>query len=565
MSEHRRDDNAVEPLPTLASSPPDHHRHHTITDGGGVGGPGIPIPQAVLAYHESAHSIVFRDHLRRQQGEIRRRTSSLLSSASSSVHGGGGVGGVGISSSSSSSSSAAGNTNIDMGGCLGKGGEKVGGEKVGGDKRRGEDDDAAGYESGGSRGSSRSRDSFGSGSRSGGGGSMSSGGGTTTRHRNRMSHSHSSSSASRTTPPAIIANFQPVIEPLEPLGLHSTNVFEPLLHHDEIDDAQANNEMTDAEFEVMEMLINERAVVKTIRNADWSAFLMKFKPTSDAADGDGMRGKGKGGDNDDVGDVVIVVGRRECHPSERKQHRRDASRRGMKTNATSTTVDTMMDDRRTPIVLPPPPLPFNSFVTSTSLLPSRGKKMRCFGSTSEYAIGVVFALPTAHHHHRQQLRQRDDDDDDASSSMLSEEDDEAKRTLTWAWPSGYSAKTEYNIDDDGKLINGREDALVSFTELRNMNRSYLHDVDYVVGGRMVMGGLTTVPYNEVYVRVGGVGRIVGGVDVCTGRASNDADGSGRSFDDGKDRCIIAIAVSCKSSTAFIDLIVSSGPRRVRQS
>jgi hypothetical protein len=49
----------------------------------------------------------------------------------------------------------------------------------------------------------------------------------------------------------------------------------------------------------------------------------------------------------------------------------------------------------------------------------------------------------------------------------------------------------------------------------------------------VKGGLTTVPYNEVYVRVGGVGRIVGGVDVCTGKACNDADGSGRSFDLGK--------------------------------
>ena len=38
---------------------------------------GKPIPQAVLVYHESAHSIVFRDHLRRQQGAI-RRTSSIM-------------------------------------------------------------------------------------------------------------------------------------------------------------------------------------------------------------------------------------------------------------------------------------------------------------------------------------------------------------------------------------------------------------------------------------------------------------------------------------------------------
>ena len=113
------------------------------------------------------------------------------------------------------------------------------------------------------------------------------------------------------------------------------------------------------------------------------------------------------------------------------------------------------------------------------------------------------------------------------------EDDAAKRTLTWSWPSGYSAKTEFNIDDYGNLINGREEALVSLSGLRKMNNSYLHDKDYIVGGRMVHGGLTTIPYNEVYVRVGGLGRISGGVDVSTGRICNDAAGSGRSFDLGK--------------------------------
>lgn len=68
--------------------------------------------------------------------------------------------------------------------------------------------------------------------------------------------------------------------------------------------------------------------------------------------------------------------------------------------------------------------------------------------------------------------------------------------------------------------------------LREMNRSYLHDKDYVVGGRLVKGGLTTIPYNEVYIRVGALGRIVGGADVATGKRCNDADGSGRSFDNG---------------------------------
>ena len=139
--------------------------------------------------------------------------------------------------------------------------------------------------------------------------------------------------------------------------------------------------------------------------------------------------------------------------------------------------------------------------------------MRCFGSTREYAVGVVFALPQAF-------------PSDAS------EEDAAKRTRTWSWPSGYSAKTEFNIDHRGNLINGREEALVPLNGLRKMNHAYLHDEDYIVGGRMVKGGLTTIPYNEVFIRVGGLGRIACGVDAATGKSCDDADGTGRSFDHG---------------------------------
>lgn len=116
--------------------------------------------------------------------------------------------------------------------------------------------------------------------------------------------------------------------------------------------------------------------------------------------------------------------------------------------------------------------------------------------------------------------------DDAS------EDETAKLTRTWSWPSGYSAKTEFNIDDHGNLINGREEALVPLSGMRQMNHSYVHDKDYVVGGRLVVGGLSTIPYNEVYIRVGGPGRISGGVDVSTGKRCDDADGSGRSLEHG---------------------------------
>eukprot|EP00978_Attheya_sp_CCMP212_P029989 scaffold108793_cov46-Attheya_sp.AAC.2 len=57
-----------------------------------------------------------------------------------------------------------------------------------------------------------------------------------------------------------------------------------------------------------------------------------------------------------------------------------------------------------------------------------------------------------------------------------------------------------------------------------------------VGGRMVKGGLNTIPYNEAYVRVGGVGRMVEGVDCATGKQVSDNDANaihpGRSFDRG---------------------------------
>jgi hypothetical protein len=42
----------------------------------------------------------------------------------------------------------------------------------------------------------------------------------------------------------------------------------------------------------------------------------------------------------------------------------------------------------------------------------------------------------------------------------------------------------------------------------------------------------TIPYNEIYVRVGGPGRISNGIDVSTEKQCSDADGTGRSFDDG---------------------------------
>ena len=85
--------------------------------------------------------------------------------------------------------------------------------------------------------------------------------------------------------------------------------------------------------------------------------------------------------------------------------------------------------------------------------------MRCFGSHKD------FALPTVPH----SCPGGGDGEEES-------EEEAAKRTRTW--PSGYSAKTEFNIDNRGNLINGREEALVLLNGLRKMNHAYLNDEDY---------------------------------------------------------------------------------------
>jgi hypothetical protein len=87
--------------------------------------------------------------------------------------------------------------------------------------------------------------------------------------------------------------------------------------------------------------------------------------------------------------------------------------------------------------------------------------MRLFGDSSQHCTGVVFDIQTS----------------DTSECL--------------AWPSGYYAKTEFNIDPDGTLLNGRKEALVSIPQLREQNRALLNQ--YEETG-------STAPYNEVHLR-----------------------------------------------------------------
>ncbi|GKY93456.1 hypothetical protein MPSEU_000313100 [Mayamaea pseudoterrestris] len=238
-----------------------------------------------------------------------------------------------------------------------------------------------------------------------------------------------------------VAGFVEKAQPLKPLELGAGDNFLPLLQQGPFDSKTPTNvSLTPAEQEVVTRLNEQRAVVKTIQNEDWTSFIHRFIETRSVTHG--------------------------LHPSHFDQPP-DGSQR-----------------------------PFNSFITSTTLLPSSGRKMRCYGSTTSYTVGVVFSLP-------------DYDSQD-------EETVAAAQSMTWAWPAGYSAKTEFNRNSQGMLINGRQEALQPLSVLRKYNDDYLTKKEYMVGLRKV-SGLNAIPYNEVFQRVGGFGRIVCGKDVVTGQ------------------------------------------------
>jgi len=138
--------------------------------------------------------------------------------------------------------------------------------------------------------------------------------------------------------------------------------------------------------------------------------------------------------------------------------------------------------------------------------------MRAFGSLREYTVGVVFALP--------------------KSYGTETEAEDVRKTKTWAWPAGYAAKTEFNIDGRGRLINGREEALINLEVMRKNNDDYIMKDDYQILGRTVKGGLKTVPYNEVFLRVGGLGQLVNSKDVVSKEDHNDEKDTGRTLKKG---------------------------------
>jgi hypothetical protein len=297
--------------------------------------------------------------------------------------------------------------------------------------------------------------------------------------------SNGSTTNTATEPTTIIAGFQPKIVPLPPLELNPSDEFTELLHSQYDCETDTNNNtndnksthFTDAEIEVCTMLHYQQCTVKTIKNEDWTSFLQRF----------------------------LQPNIKHIHSSQQQQQQHYAPKEHDDIPPSSKN-NSDADD-----------CPFNSFVTSTSLLPMDGKRMRCYGSIQQYTVGVVFGLPSYDY-----LREKHSNDNEATVNDVDEtttiaelieqqEELDCQQTQTWSWPSGYSAKTEFNIDSRGQLINGRQEALRSLSTLRQYNYDYVYKNEYIVGNRLV-SGLSQILYNEVYLRVGGVSRLVNGIN-----------------------------------------------------
>mmetsp|Transcript_170941 Transcript_170941/g.415393 ORF Transcript_170941/g.415393 Transcript_170941/m.415393 type:complete len:619 (+) Transcript_170941:62-1918(+) len=112
--------------------------------------------------------------------------------------------------------------------------------------------------------------------------------------------------------------------------------------------------------------------------------------------------------------------------------------------------------------------------TSLSLLPPGGRGMRLFGKPPGSSAGLIWD--------RRQLDLND----------------------AYVWPSGFFAKSDFNVAADGSLMNGRDEALVTLEELLHANRTLSCNI---VGRGLVTGEV--LPYNEILGRVHGSTGLVG--------------------------------------------------------
>lgn len=108
----------------------------------------------------------------------------------------------------------------------------------------------------------------------------------------------------------------------------------------------------------------------------------------------------------------------------------------------------------------------NAFRTSVSLPPPGAVKMRLFGEPRTNCAGLVW---------------------DRSQVDLSE---------AYIWPSGYMAKTEFNLTHKGELVNGRSSALVTIDRLVECNRRGL-TTNAETGELQEVADGATMNFNEI--------------------------------------------------------------------
>ena len=188
--------------------PADIHDHERCSSG-------KPIPDAVLVYHESAHSIVFRDHLRRQLRAIKRTTTDMETSAHSTQA---------VSAIEASRHSSVHSTDGIVEVCSTDNSERG---------YRPSDSSDVDYESAGSRESHSNLDK-------------------TQRGKNLLRKGEKKPESALNQ--VAVANFQPVIEPLERLELNAIDMFQPLLDTNPMVDIESNElstslGLTEAEIE----------------------------------------------------------------------------------------------------------------------------------------------------------------------------------------------------------------------------------------------------------------------------------------------------------------------------
>lgn len=115
--------------------------------------------------------------------------------------------------------------------------------------------------------------------------------------------------------------------------------------------------------------------------------------------------------------------------------------------------------------------------TPTTLLPAGGKAMDLYGSTQRACCGMIWDL----------------------NKVIKRHKTCGQDTSTYyAWPSGYYAKTEFNMMLDGSLKNGRKDHLVSLDTLRLQNRQILQQRAQEQQGQR---SSSLAAYNEVLTQV----------------------------------------------------------------